>query len=142
MEDSDMSSSANLDAGNSAVTPGITVTSPEDGTVQSRELKSARMVFRRMDRKSIFTIVQMSKDPRIKSAIVQRGEVVANRWRKAALRAKIQSSTVPSSGSAQDRPKSKVTVNDIARLAVAERDSNIPSDTESDNDVPVEKFAF
>lgn len=36
--------------------------------------------------------------------------------------------------SSDKRPASKVTIADIARLAVADRDSNLPSEAESDDD--------
>lgn len=72
---------------------------------------------------------------RIKQSILRRGDVVASRWRRAALKVKLQNATAARSGSktsVTERPKSKVTIRDIARLAVAERDSNLPSDEEDD----------
>ena len=75
---------------------------------------------------------------RIKQSILQRGNVVASRWRRAALKTKLQNAAQYAAAQSKGkdhpdgRPKSKVTMVDIARLVVADRDSRAPSDDEND----------
>jgi hypothetical protein len=81
---------------------------------------------------------------RIKQSILQRGNVVASRWRRAALKAKLKNAAEQAVKNAgkdmpDSRPACKVTIADIAKLAVAERDSNLPSETESDSGVVDQK---
>lgn len=90
---------------------------------------------------------------RIKQSILRRGDVVANRWRRAALKVKLRNAAEAAAvakatksgkdGDEGGRPRSKVTIVDIARLAVADRDSNVPSEAEDEDSVAeVENTSF
>ena len=85
----------------------------------------------------------------MKQSILRRGDQVTSRWRRAALKIKLRNAAeanaaVAATGGADDNGKGRkgskrhakrqVTVVDIARLAVADRDSNIPPDAENVGD--------
>ena len=75
---------------------------------------------------------------RLKKSILHRGSVVANRWKKTALLARLKNAAQVAAASEQGdktdgRPTSKVTMVDIARLAMADRNSNVPSEDEDDS---------
>lgn len=87
---------------------------------------------------------------RIKKSILRRGDVVKSKWQKAALKIKLRNAAEANAAAASEtgtgsskrgskkKSKRQVTVVDIARLAVADRDSNIPVDAENDDDVHFE----
>ncbi|KAH3803412.1 chitin synthase chs-2-like isoform X2 [Dreissena polymorpha] len=79
VQELDTRSSVNLAAGNTIETLGITTTSMGEGESRSQELNSVQRALKRMGNKSFNTIVKMSKDPRIKRSIMQRGEVIGKR---------------------------------------------------------------
>ena len=92
----------------------------------------------------IFIFFYFSYTNSLKQSILQRGNVVTSRWRRAALKAKLraaaeQAADNENKDSPDGKPKSKVSMLDITRLAVAERDSNVPSPAESDDDEIVEQ---
>ena len=75
---------------------------------------------------------------RLKKSILHRGSVVANRWKKTALLARLKNAAQVAAASGQEdktdgRPPSKVTMVDIARLAMADRNSNVPSEDDDDS---------
>ena len=67
----------------------------------------------------------------MKKSILQRGNVVANKWRRTALLAKLKNAASSNSADETDgRPSSKIGFVDVARLAMADRNSNAPSEDE------------
>ncbi|XP_053386467.1 chitin synthase chs-2-like isoform X2 [Mercenaria mercenaria] len=139
MEDNEMGSTMNVSRG--VGNGGLGVVTEGDEENNEVEMRNVKRKFNRFERKSIFTIVQMSRDPRLKQSILQRGNVVTSRWKRAALKAKLRSAAEQVTKNSTDkevpdgRPRSKVTMLDIARLAVADRDSNVPSEAESEDEV-------
>ncbi|XP_060570333.1 chitin synthase chs-2-like [Ruditapes philippinarum] len=144
MEDHEMGSTLHVNRGVGSVNGGLGAVTEEDDQEDVQQLRSVKRKFNRFERKSIFTIVQMSRDPRLKQSILQRGNVVTSRWRRAALKAKLRAAAEQAANNGNKdtpdgKPKTKVSILDITRLAVADRDSNVPSPSESDDELVDQK---
>ncbi|WAR10037.1 CHS2-like protein [Mya arenaria] len=124
MEDTEMSSNMNLTAGNTLRVPAFSFSPTEEDVTERKTVRR-----------------------KIKQSILKRGNVVAKRWQRAALRAKIQNArdsaergatgneaTDGADGGGYAVPR-KVTIADIAQLAVVDNESNAPSETESEGEV-------
>ena len=70
---------------------------------------------------------------RLKKSILHRGSVVANRWKKTALLARMKNAASRQVDETDGRPTSKVTMVDIAQLVIADRNSNVPSEEDNDS---------
>ncbi|KAL4217246.1 Chitin synthase 2 [Mactra antiquata] len=90
IEDREMGSTLRLNTRTGTANGGLeTLQEDSEEMDDVAALNDIKKKFNRLDRKSIFTIVQMSKDPRIKQSILRRGQV-AKKWQRIALKAKFQ----------------------------------------------------
>ncbi|KAL3854141.1 hypothetical protein ACJMK2_013419, partial [Sinanodonta woodiana] len=106
---------------NESVPQDTTTETSKEETETDRKLQTVRRKFNRFERKSIFTIVKMSQNDKMKKSIIQRGNEMSKRWKRIALRARLGEhvENTPQDSTGQR----KITVADVVSLAMAEKES-------------------